>query len=65
MTLSVTLVIGSLPLDTHERFEPGDLPRQVRVIRRVDHLADILIGSRRFLGDSTERWTANQNSASG
>ena len=65
MTLSATLVIGSLPLDTHERFEPGDLPRQVRVIRRVDHLADILIRSRRFLGDSAERRASNQNSSCG
>ena len=63
MTLSATLVIGSLPLGTHERFEPGDLPRQVRFVCRVDHLADILIRSRRFLGDSAERRASNQNSS--
>lgn len=54
-----------LALDAHERFQPGHLPRQLRVIRRIHHLADVLVGSRRFLGYSTHGWAANQNSTLG
>jgi APA family basic amino acid/polyamine antiporter len=56
---------SALPLDAHEWLEPGHLPRQVCVIRRIDHLADILVSARRFFGNAAERRTANQNPACG
>lgn len=55
----------SLPLDAHEWFQPGHLPGQFRVIRRIDHLTDIFVGTRRFFGDAANRRTANQNPAGG
>src|SRR5512146_244119 len=52
-----------LPLDAHEWFEPGHLPRQIRFVRRVDHLADIFVSPGRFFGDATHRRAADQNAA--
>jgi hypothetical protein len=53
-SLCLAAIHTSLPLDAQERFEPGHLSSQVRLIRRVDHLADILVGARGFFSDSAE-----------
>ena len=34
----------TLPFDAYERFQSGDFLRQAGVVRRIDHLADILVG---------------------